>query len=120
GCGRPYSVDGDEAHLHVAERDRVAVAQHGLGHALAVDAHAVEAAVVPQRHVGAAAGDHGVPAPDRPVLVHDVGRLAAADPQAPLPDRDHDDLFAVLDREVATRVEVLGGERGAAAVALGD
>src|SRR3954452_20015375 len=119
-CGRPYSVDREEAHLHVAERDRVAVAQSGLPLPLAVDAHAVEAAVVPQHHLAAAAGDHGVPARDRAVLDHHVGRLPAAEPQAALADRDDDDLVAILDREVAARIELRRGQRRTAPVALGD
>src|SRR3954451_6600 len=66
--GRPYSADDEEAHLHAAERDGVTVAQHGLRHTLAVDPYAIEAPVIPQHDLGAAARDHGVPARDRAVL----------------------------------------------------
>src|SRR3954452_15262658 len=44
--GLPALADDEEAHLHVAERDGVAVSQGRLADALAVDVHAVHAAVV--------------------------------------------------------------------------
>ena len=37
GCVKRNQPNGEEAHLHVAERDRVAVAQGGLADPLAVD-----------------------------------------------------------------------------------
>ena len=48
GAAARTLVDGDEAHLHLAHGDRVAVLKRGLRDPCAVDAHAVEAAVVPQ------------------------------------------------------------------------
>ena len=53
GVRLPALADDEEAHLHVAERDRVAVAQRRLADALAVDVHAVEAAVVEQDDLAA-------------------------------------------------------------------
>ena len=88
--------------------------------ALAVDVHAVEAAVVEQHDLAAAAGDHGVAAGDRAVLEHHVGADPAAEAQGALADGDDDDLAAVLDREVAAGGKLLGGQRGVAAHAVAD
>src|SRR4051794_8297841 len=111
----PALADDEEAHLHVAERDRVAVAQGRLADALAVDVHAVHAAVVEQDDLALAAGDHGMAPGDGAVLEHDVGGDPAAEAQRALADRDHDDLAAVPDREVGAGGKLLRREGGGGA-----
>jgi hypothetical protein len=54
------------------------------------------------------------------MLEHDVGGDPAAEAQRALADRDHDDLAAVLDREVAAWDKLLRREGGVAAHAVAD
>jgi hypothetical protein len=82
--------------------------------------HAVHAAVVEQDDLASAAGDDGVAPGDGAVLEHDVGGDPAAEAQHAFADRDHDDLAAVLDREIAAGGKVLRREGGVAAHAVAD
>src|SRR5689334_6664723 len=100
------------AHGDVAEADLVAVAQHGLADADAVDDHAVEAAVVEDHDIVAAAGDDGVAAGHGQVLEHHVRAGRAAHVDRVVGDLDHDDLRPVLDREVPAGIEAGSGDRG--------
>src|SRR5918997_4493770 len=62
---------------HVSDRDAVAIAQHRLADPLAVDEHAVEAAIVEDHRPPAPVDDDGMPAGDGSVVEHDVGSGAA-------------------------------------------
>src|SRR5215211_5523306 len=103
------SGDLEEADRDVAQADLVAVGEHRLSDALAVDEDAVEAAVV-EHH-------DGVPAGDGEVLEHDVGGRRAAEAQRSLAELDDHELGAVFYGEVAAGGQPRNGER-AAAVAL--
>ena len=72
--------DVDEMQVVAADHDLVAVGQRAPLHALAVDEHAVEAAIVEHAQPVGLADDQRVAAGDGRVVEADVGGQAAADP----------------------------------------
>src|SRR5215207_3340075 len=99
--GSPALTDLEKADRDVTEADLVAVGEDGLAHALAVDEHAVEAAVVEHHDEVVARRDHRVAAGHGQVLEHHVGGRRAAQPQRSRADLDDHELVPVLYREIA-------------------
>src|SRR5919108_2020962 len=80
--------------------DLVAVGQDTPLDALAVDEHAVEAAVVEDAHAVGLAHDQGVPPRDRRVVEADVGGQAAAHPGPLALERRHPDVAGLVPGQV--------------------
>ena len=81
--------------MMAADHDLVAVRQRAPFHPLAVDEHAVEAAVVEHAQAVGLAHDQRVPARDGRVVEADVGGQAAADPSPLALEREGDDVVVV-------------------------
>ena len=92
-----------EAQAVAADDDLVAVGEQLRDDALAVDEHAVEAAVVEHAHAVGLGDQHRMAARDGRILEAQVGRQAAADPHRVAGHGDRAHLAGVMEDEVAAR-----------------
>ena len=94
GCKRMPEIDRhiDEVQVVAADHDLVAVGERAPLDPLAVDEHAVEAAVVEHAQAVRLADDQRVAARHGRVVEADVGGQAAADPRPLALQRERDDV----------------------------
>src|SRR5688572_30592385 len=100
---------GDQPEEAVAaDRQLIAVSELAPFHGLAVDANAVEAAVVEDtKRLLVFPDDQRVAPRDARVIEADVGYRAAAEPVPALLQRERDHLVVVLHHQVAARIQGL-------------